>query len=198
MAETSPAATHQDVLAGATHLIVVDLEATCSDDGAVPRDRMETIEVGAVLVGLHDLAVADTFQCFIQPVRHPELTPFCTKLTGITQDMVDGGLPFAEAIAQFRAWMDLGERHAIFGSWGDYDRKQLIQDCRFHGLAYPMPQHVNLKEMFSSRQGLRKRKGMAGALKSCGLALEGDHHRALDDALNIAKLLPWIVGDARL
>ena len=29
------------------YYLVVDLEATCSDDGAVPRDQMEIIEIGA-------------------------------------------------------------------------------------------------------------------------------------------------------
>jgi len=32
---------------------------------------------------------------------------------------------------------------------------------------------------------------MARALQMTGLALEGTHHRALDDARNIARLLPF-------
>jgi inhibitor of KinA sporulation pathway (predicted exonuclease) len=36
---------------------------------------------------------------------------------------------------------------------------------------------------------------MAGALKLCGLPLQGVHHRGIDDARNIARMLPWIVGD---
>ena len=193
---------HQDApgaLTGATHLIVVDLEATCSDDGAVPRDQMEIIEIGAVLVEMDGLSMLDTFQSFVLPIRHQDLTPFCTELTGITQNMVeDDGVPFTDAVTAFKAWMRLGERDAVFGSWGDYDRKQFDQDCRFHRIAYPMPRHINLKKTFSTRQGLRKQLGMAGALKTCGLPLDGDHHRALDDAQNISKLLPWIVGDARV
>ena len=188
-----------DILKDATHLIVVDLEATCSDDGAVPRDQMEIIEIGAVMVEMDGLNAADTFQTFVLPVRHQDLTPFCTELTGITQEMVeDGGAAFPDAMAALKDWMRLGERQAVFGSWGDYDRKQFNQDCRFHRIPYPMPRHINLKETFSTRQDLRKRLGMAGALKRCGLPLDGNHHRALDDAQNIAKLLPWIVGDARL
>lgn len=185
-------------LNGAQHVIVVDLEATCSDDGAVPRDQMEVIEIGAVLVDTAELSVQDEFQSFVQPVRRPELTGFCTKLTGITQDMVAEAPTFADAIKAFKGWMRLGERHAMFGSWGDYDRKQLQQDCRYHSLAYPMPPHINLKQAFSDRQGRRKRYGMAGALRLCGLSLDGDHHRAFDDARNIAKLLPWIIGEEKL
>jgi inhibitor of KinA sporulation pathway (predicted exonuclease) len=32
---------------------------------------------------------------------------------------------------------------------------------------------------------------MARALQMVGLPLDGSHHRGLDDARNIAKLLPW-------
>ena len=65
-------------------------------------------------------------------------------------------------------------------------------------LADPMPEHLNLKNVFSAAQGRRKRYGMAKALHLCGLDLVGAHHRALDDAKNIARLLPWIVGGERL
>ena len=51
---------------------------------------------------------------------------------------------------------------------------------------------------FSAAQGRRKRYGMSKALNLCGLGLEGAHHRALDDAKNIPRLLPWIVGGQRL
>ncbi len=183
---------------GVQHLIVVDLEATCSNDNSVPRDQMEIIEIGAVLINAADLTVEDEFQSFVRPVRQPRLTAFCAQLTGITQEMVADAPHFPDAVETFRGWMRLDERPAMFGSWGDYDRKQVLQDCQHHKLADPMPPHINLKEMFSDRQGRRKRYGMAGALRLCGLPLEGDHHRAYDDARNIAKLLPWIIGDKRL
>jgi inhibitor of KinA sporulation pathway (predicted exonuclease) len=38
---------------------------------------------------------------------------------------------------------------------------------------------------------------MATALQIVGLPLEGDHHRPLDDALNIAPLLPFCSNAAR-
>jgi inhibitor of KinA sporulation pathway (predicted exonuclease) len=36
------------------------------------------------------------------------------------------------------------------------------------------------------------------ALRLCGLGLKGAHHRALDDAKNIARLLPLVVGGERI
>jgi inhibitor of KinA sporulation pathway (predicted exonuclease) len=91
-----------------------------------------------------------------------------------------------------------GRWGVVWGSWGLFDDTQLRRDSAFHGIDYPMPEHLNLKNVFSAAQGRRKRYGMAKALHLCGLDLAGAHHRALDDAKNIAQLLPWIVGGARL
>ena len=184
------------------HYLVIDLEAT-TDDGdddarSVPRDEMETIEIGAVLVRANTLAVEAEFQTFVRPARHPVLTPFCTELTGITQTMLAGAPAFPEAMEALRQAMLAGRWGVVWGSWGLFDDTQLRRDCAFHGLHYPMPEHLNLKNVFSAAQGRRKRYGMAKALHLCGLDLVGAHHRALDDAKNIARLLPWIVGGARL
>ena len=35
--------------------------------------------------------------------------------------------------------------------------------------------------------------GMARALEVAGIALEGTHHRAIDDARNIAKMAVWVI-----
>ena len=32
------------------YYLIVDVEATCADDGSLPRQRMEIIEIGAVLL----------------------------------------------------------------------------------------------------------------------------------------------------
>lgn len=178
-------------------LLVVDLEATCSDNGAVPKHQMEIIEIGAVLARPSaPFEAIDEFQAFVKPVRHPVLTPFCTRLTYITQADVDAADAFAEVMDQFVRWA-VGHGRFLFCSWGDYDRKQFLQDCGHRGVRFPLgADHINLKARFSERQGLKKRLGMAQALEAAGLALEGRHHRGIDDARNIARLLPWIFGNA--
>jgi inhibitor of KinA sporulation pathway (predicted exonuclease) len=182
----------------ATHYLVIDLEATCSEDRAIPPDRMETIEIGAVLVRASTFVVEDEFQSFVRPVRHPVLLPFCTKLTGITQAMVDGAPGFPEAFAALRKHLVSGRAGLMWGSWGRYDERQLKQDCALHRVPFHMPPHVNLKTTFAETQGVRKKQGMAQALALCGLKLEGAHHRGIDDARNIARMLPWIVGTRRI
>jgi len=33
-----------------SYFLIVDLEATCSDDGTIPSQEMEIIEIGAVML----------------------------------------------------------------------------------------------------------------------------------------------------
>jgi 3'-5' exoribonuclease 1 len=187
-----------------THILVVDLEATCCDLQTIPRHQMETIEIGAVMVAVDTLAIVDEFQTFIKPFRHPILTDFCTQLTSISQTQVDTAPTFPDAIDLWQKWLlpfvggaAAVQNRTIFSSWGDYDRKQLQQDSKYHRIDLPYPvssNHINLKEQFSIAQKLNKRYGMAKAISLAGLTLVGTHHRGIDDARNISQLLPYILG----
>jgi 3'-5' exoribonuclease 1 len=53
---------------------------------------------------------------------------------------------------------------------------------------------MNLKQQFTTMQKLPQKYGMAQVLKLAKLPLNGMHHRGIDDARNIAKLLPYIMG----
>ncbi len=176
------------------YFLVLDLEATCCDKQSIPRREMEMIEIGAVMVEAKDLTVVDEFTTFVRPVRNPVLTPFCTKLTSITQSDVDTAPSYKEAIQVFKDWL-FQYGNYLFCSWGDYDKHQFEQDCLFHKVAYPIgSEHLNIKVMFTESQGMVKKKGMAQALKIAGLTLEGRHHRGIDDARNTARLMPYVLG----
>jgi 3'-5' exoribonuclease 1 len=180
------------------YYLVLDLEATCCDQDTIKRHQMEIIEIGAVMVEAQGLTVIEEFQTFIRPTRYPVLTEFCKSLTSITQEQVDQAPGYVEAIALLQQWLS-NYPNGVFGSWGDYDRNQFKQDSKFHNVPFPIAYpHVNLKQLFSSTQGLPKRYGMAEALQLVGIALEGTHHRGIDDARNIAKLLPFILGRQQL
>jgi len=180
------------------HYLIIDFEATCCDRGSVPRDHMEIIEIGAVMVDATTLVSVSEYQGFIQPVRHPRLTTFCTQLTSISQSDVDAAPPFADAMKAFKHWLYQFSGF-VFCSWGDYDLKQLRQDCDFHNLPYPISApHVNLKGLIVEKQGLAKKPGLGDAVQMAGLTFSGTHHRGIDDARNIVRLLPYIFGGARL
>ena len=176
------------------YYLVLDLEATCCNQETIRRHEMEIIEIGAVMVEAQSLTTLDEFQTFIKPIRFPRLTEFCQSLTSITQTQVDQAPEYKEAIARLKEWLS-NYPNAVFGSWGDYDRNQFKQDSKFHDVPVPIAYpHVNLKKLFSKTQNLPKRYGMAEALQLAEINLEGTHHRGIDDARNIAKLLPFILG----
>jgi inhibitor of KinA sporulation pathway (predicted exonuclease) len=172
------------------HYLVVDLEATC-DRKDWPRDESEIIEIGAVLVESVGLSVVKSFQTFVRPVVHPALTPFCTELTTIRQADVDGAPTFPQAMASMRAWLTVP---ALLCSWGRYDRNQLQRDAARHKVGLPLGKgHLDLKQAFAEQAGCRA-QGLRGALRLVGLTFEGSAHRGIDDARNIARLLPWALG----
>lgn len=176
------------------YFLVVDLESTCCDDDSIPTSQMEMIEIGAVFFCGESLKPVDEFNVFIKPVRHPKLTEFCTNLTSITQADVDSAPNLKQAIAEFNTWLSQYEDY-LFCSWGDYDKSQFIQDCDYHDEPYPISApYINLKKQFSRAQKVRKYQGMAGALRLAGMQLEGTHHRGIDDARSIGKLLPFVLG----
>ncbi|MDH6108590.1 hypothetical protein P3T36_005492 [Kitasatospora sp. MAP12-15] len=107
---------------GAERLLnVVDVEATCWAGGQPPGAVSEIIEIGLTVV---DLATAERLarhRILVRPVRST-VSEFCTDLTGLTQDEVDGGVGFAEACRLLAVEHHAGSRP--WASWGDYDRNQ--------------------------------------------------------------------------
>ena len=74
------------------YLAIIDFEATCCDKNSFPRNEMEIIEIGMVIVDYDTFEKVSEFQSFVKPVRHDKLTAFCKNLTSITQETVDSAL----------------------------------------------------------------------------------------------------------
>lgn len=182
-----------------SYYLIVDLEATCCDRNSanpeeIPRQEMETIEIGALLLDAKRLSTVSEFNTFIRPVRHPKLTEFCMQLTTISQTEVEQAPRYPEAIAKFQQWLAPYSNY-LFCSWGDYDKTQLQQDSTYHHLNFPLAApHLNIKKQFTQAQQLPKRYGMDRALQLAGLNLIGTHHRGIDDVRNMAQLMPYILG----
>ncbi|MGW0934393.1 exonuclease domain-containing protein [Streptomyces sp. NPDC002666] len=175
-------------------LNVIDIEATCWDGQPPPGAVSEIIEIGLTVVDLHARERLARHRVLVRPVRS-SVSAFCTELTGLTRAEVDTGLPFADACRLLAAEHRAGNR--AWASWGDYDRKQFTRQCGATGTPYPFGQrHTNAKIPFTATHGLRKRPGMAQALRIAGLPLEGRHHSGADDAWNIAALILDVVARA--
>lgn len=83
------------------------------------------------------------------------------------------------------------DENTIWMSWGAYDRNQFEKDHNFHKIPNKLPTHKNAKVLFSKALNVKIGYGMARALKRVGIQLQGTHHRGIDDARDIAKLIPY-------
>jgi len=182
--------TNEAKLTVTTPILVIDLEATCCDQGTISPEQMEVIELGAVWATFTG-EVIDTLQCFVQPMERPQLTSFCRSLTHIEQASINSAPHWPTVAAELA---EFASRYSgqCWGSWGAYDRRQIERENARHGIDDPLAElpHINLKATFAKARKI-KQVGMTTALQIVGLKLDGDHHRALADARNIARLLPW-------
>lgn len=175
-------------------IVVVDVESTCWDGAPPPGQMSEIIEIGACLLNL-DLSVGPSKSILVRPERS-SISPFCTELTTITQDMVDRGVSFHDACRTLAK--DFGTKDRPWASYGDYDRNQFNKVCTALGVRYPFgSRHINIKTLACFAAGLREEVGMGDLLNRMGIPLLGTHHRAEDDAKNIATILASVLKKAR-
>lgn len=88
--------------------MVVDFEATCSKNKGELKAQ-EIIEFTAILIDIKTKKPISKFHEYIKPVICPELTEFCTKLTGITQDMVINADEFPYLYKRFIEWLKINK-----------------------------------------------------------------------------------------
>jgi len=169
-------------------IIVVDLEATCWRGYPPKGQTNQIIEVGVCLLDVKTSEISKKRGILVGPTRST-ISPFCTELTTITQEMIDEqGIPLKEACNIL--FEQYNSKKRIWASYGGYDARMFEKDCKSHKIKYPFgKKHINVKTWFALRHNLTKEIGMARALEHLEIPLEGTHHRGVDDAYNTAKLL---------
>jgi inhibitor of KinA sporulation pathway (predicted exonuclease) len=170
------------------NVLVIDVESTCWELPEIQgKDEIsEIIEIGIAVVNINDLKIIKNDSIMVRPQRS-KVSKFCTKLTTLTQEMVNKGVLFSEAMRILKK--DYQSDDSTFVSWGDYDRKMFERNCRDYEVKYPFgPRHMNLKNSFTMLHGLDREPGLDTALDYLGMKLEGTHHRGVDDAKNIANV----------
>jgi inhibitor of KinA sporulation pathway (predicted exonuclease) len=88
----------------------------------------------------------------VKPTIHPELTAFCTELTGITQEQVNGGIPIRDAIDRVHTFLEgLGIFNSEFSflSCGDFDGNQMRRESLHKKFNIPsyLKRWINFKKV---------------------------------------------------
>lgn len=179
----------------ASKFLIIDLEANFPADGNIDVDSMEIIEIGALWADEKG-AMGEEFQSFVRPKCMPTLSESCINLTKILQKDIDCAHTWPRVAKRLNDFANLySPDEAVWASWGNYDRKQIDQESLRYCISNPLEglNHVNLKSAFAKQRKI-KQTGMLTALSIVGIKAEGEHHRALADAVNIARLLPFCLG----
>lgn len=171
--------------------LVMDFEATCKKNADM--EPQEIIEFPCLLVSGQSFNIQSQFHRYIKPVHHPILTPFCTELTGITQEMVDHEAHFPEVLKDFNSWFEtqVGDKSFTFVTCGDWDLKTMLPNqCTTSGVPVP-PQFdawINIKKAYKMVMG-KYPSHLEEMVVGVGSSFEGRQHSGIDDSKNIFKVL---------
>lgn len=147
----------------------------------------EIIQIGAVRV-LEDQTVADEFQILVRPKFYRRLNKRISSLTGIKEYRLKAdGVPFPEAVAQFKAWC--GEE-PIFLTWGFDDINILRENLCLYALPTQWVENWYNAQMFFNAQtdGSSQQKALKTAMELFGIEPSRPAHDALGDAYHTALI----------
>jgi len=193
-----------------SYVIVLDFEATCWKE-KLNGHHNEIIEFPAVLLDLSSGEIVDRFQHYVKPSEHKKLSTFCTELTAITQEQVDGGISIRQCLKLFEDWVRKwkeekqftfdqnlnGRKRCALVTWTDWDLNVCLKyECKRKGIHYPkyMKSWIDLKKTYKEFY-MRPPKGLRHAMEEVNLTFRGREHSGIDDATNTAYLTWQMIKD---
>eukprot|EP00483_Globobulimina_turgida_P011109 UN11130 len=201
------------------YLVVLDFEATTGKE--IKRSQREVIEWAAMIIDTKTNKILQgkkhKFHYYIRPQIHPELTKYCQKLTGITQQFIDEygtRYEIRELTYKWNAWCcgnnllqtsyHNSTPKACIITCGDNDLNEIwksqakiseVDSIDDVGLFHSW---INIQEIF--KQNITDYNGGCGLmsmLKHLNIDIEGRHHSGINDVENTCKnclhLLPWML-----
>jgi inhibitor of KinA sporulation pathway (predicted exonuclease) len=189
---------------GVDYLLVLDFEATCDALGS-NFSPQEIIEFPVVALNAQTMEITHEFHRYVKPQKNPILTPFCTQLTGITQETINSkGVSFLSAYEDFMTWMkETGfiNQRTVFMTVGRWDLEKMLPDqCLLSGMKKP-------HEIFTNWQDIRDQfrylypgyhpGGLTRMMQLTNTPRKGREHSGIDDARNTAALIQTIWPDLK-
>ena len=148
----------------------------------------EVIQVGAVVLD-DEKTIRQELRIVIRPRFYTKMSRRISDLTGITDEMIQAGIPLEEAMQQLRD-LTTDEPFAFF-SWGMDDLRVLKQTFAMVGMddAWLTPWY-NLQLIFGLQTGVGKtQKALKSAMEMLEMEIDRPAHDALNDAYFAALIL---------
>jgi len=186
------------------YICVLDFEATCDNKTHIPH---EIIEFPSVLVKISDgiITYISEFQLYCLPKINPILSNYCMQLTGITQEQVNNGVSFAEALQRHLQWLKLNipdfkneikKNNVVIMTFTEMDMENFaVDEFKRHNIkpAEIYLKYVDVKKEFIKIFKIGKKFGLVHFLEYIGTSFEGRQHSGLADCKNTVKLLEHMV-----
>ncbi|MBP2073171.1 PolC-type DNA polymerase III [Thermoanaerobacterium butyriciformans] len=154
--------------------VVFDIETT-----GLSSINDSIIEIGAVKI--KDCQIIDTFETFVNPQIH--ISRFITKLTGITDDMVNGYPPIEEVLPKF---LEFIKGSTLVAHNANFDVTFIKTKAKNIGIEVDNPVLDTLELSRHMYENLKNYK-LDTVAQYLGVSLE-NHHRAVDDARATAEI----------
>ncbi len=180
--------------------IVMDLEWNNTYSKKADGYINEIIEIGAVKLD-EERETVDTFSCIIRSQIGKKLRGSVKRLTHLTNDDINSGMPFTKAFSLFKKWVG-NDDETVIVTWGDSDIRVLLDNYQYlNGIRIvPFLQtYCNLQKSFQKyiKSGRGHQTGLLAAAEIVGIDPEMYiHHRALGDSMLTADIMKKIYTDA--
>ena len=155
--------------------------------------KSEIIEIGAVILN-DSLEKVSEFKKYVKP-EYNKISKKCSKLTGITDEILESAPNFKDAIEEFMNWCKENcedEEFKIY-EWSENDLKQLVKEINLKQISSEdfemfIVDWCDFQKEYCRLLGVEKRISLSMAISSIGEEFEGQVHDALWDAKNTASI----------
>ena len=174
--------------------IVLDLEWNSAYYKPQGRFINEIIQIGAVKMN-ENFDITDTFQVYIKSKIVKKLSSRTISLTGITNEQMNSGLVFREAVRRYNEWVG---NDTITMTWSDSDLYAIIENSRIfldNSVKFSLGNYLDLQsyiqgELRLQGHAITNQVSLGNAADMLNISTDGfELHNARDDALICALML---------
>lgn len=147
----------------------------------------EIIEIGAVK---YDKLMNEigSFKAYIKPVVFTKMNPKIIEITHITDNTLESGQSFLEAMTAFMNFLDKDD---ILCSWAKDDVAEIIKNARYHSynIEKYLDKYIDLQEYCTKMLAKKKSLSLKNAMEELKISVANDKlHDALYDAICTGKV----------